>query len=111
MQFVGELIALLGAVAILFSAIGVSRLRIPLSRMHALTTASTVGIVLMAIAAALALPTLNDATSALLAGGIQIVTLPVAANLLARSARRADLDRDGPDSPAATGRSLPSDGA
>ena len=96
MRLAGEIVALIAALAILASAVGVSRLSIPLTRMHALTTASTVGMVLMAFAAVLALPTLNDATSALLAGGLQILTLPVAANLLARSAHRADRRRKAP---------------
>ncbi len=90
MHVAGEILALVAALVTLTSAIGVMRLRIPLSRLHALTAASTVGIVLMAIAAALALPTLNDATSALLAGGLQLLTLPVASNLLARSSHKGE---------------------
>lgn len=94
MHIAGQILALVAALVTLTSAVGVIRLPVPLSRMHALTAASTVGIVLMAIAAALALPTLNDATSAILAGGIQILTLPVASNLLARSSYRADRGAD-----------------
>ena len=89
MRVTGEMLALVGALWTLCAAVGVLRLPSPLSRMHALTLASTVGVTLLAVGAAVALPTLNDATSALLAGGLQILTLPLAANLLARSSHRA----------------------
>ncbi len=49
------------------------------------TKASTVGFGLVAIGAALALPTANDVTSVLLAFGLQLLTLPVAATLIANS--------------------------
>lgn len=94
MRVTGEVLALLGALLALSAAVGVIRLPTPLSRMHALTKASTVGVVLLALGAAFALPTLNDATSALLAGGLQLLTLPVAANLLARSSHRAEQRQD-----------------
>lgn len=82
---IGEIIVLVGAVLTLLSALGVLRFPDVLSRMHALTKASTVGFALMAIGAATTLDSANDVTSALLAAGLQLMTLPVAANLIARS--------------------------
>jgi multicomponent Na+:H+ antiporter subunit G len=86
----GQALALFGAVLTLLAAIGVVRFPDVLSRMHALTKASTLGFVLVAVGAALELPTANDATSALLAAGLQILGLPVAANLIARTTYLAE---------------------
>ena len=82
---IGQAIALSGAVLTLLSAVGVVRFPDVLSRMHALSKASTVGFLLVAVGAALQLETANDVTTALLAAGLQILTLPVGANLIARS--------------------------
>ena len=87
---VGQAIALGGAVLTLLAAIGVLRFPDVLARMHALTKASTLGFVLVAVGAACGLHTANDITSVLLAAGLQIVTLPVAANLIARSTYLAE---------------------
>lgn len=86
----GQILALAGAVLTLLAAVGVVRFPDVLSRMHALTKASTLGFVLVAVGAAFELRTANDITSALLAAGIQILTLPVAATLIARSTYLAD---------------------
>lgn len=82
---IGELVTLAGAVLILLSAIGVVRFPDALARMHALTKASTVGVVLVAVGAAFVLPTANDITSALAAALLQILTLPISASLIARA--------------------------
>ena len=82
---IGTLIALGGAVLILLSAVGVVRFPDALARMHALTKASTVGVVLVAVGAAFVLPTANDVTSALAAALVQILALPIGASLIARA--------------------------
>ena len=82
---IGTLIALGGAVLILLSAVGVVRFPDALARMHALTKASTVGVVLVAVGAAFVLPTANDVTSALAAALLQILALPISASLIARA--------------------------
>jgi multicomponent Na+:H+ antiporter subunit G len=82
---IGELLALAGALLTLLSAVGVVRFPDALTRMHALTKASTVGLGLVAIGAALVLPTANDITSALLAAVLYIVTLPISASMMARA--------------------------
>jgi multicomponent Na+:H+ antiporter subunit G len=87
---IGQVLALVGAVLTLLAAVGVLRFPDVLSRMHALTKASTLGFVLVAVGTAAELHTANDITSALLAAGLQILTLPVAANLIARSTYLAE---------------------
>jgi multicomponent Na+:H+ antiporter subunit G len=87
---IGQTIVLVGAVLTLLSGVGVVRFPDVLSRMHALSKASTVGFVLVAVGVALELDTANDVTTALLAAGLQILTLPVAANLIARSTYMAE---------------------
>lgn len=82
---IGQSIALAGAILTLLSGVGVVRFHDALARMHALSKASTVGFVLVAVGVALELDTANDVTTALLAAGLQILTLPVGANLIARS--------------------------
>ena len=56
-----------------------------LPRMQALTKASTIGVVLVAVGAAFVLPTANDITSALAAALLQLLTLPIGASLIARA--------------------------
>jgi len=82
---IGEIITLAGAILILLSAIGVVRFPDVLARMQALTKASTIGVVLVAIGAAFVLPTANDITSAIAAAVLQLLTLPIAASLIARA--------------------------
>jgi multicomponent Na+:H+ antiporter subunit G len=82
---IGEAIALGGAVLILLSAVGVMRFGDVLSRMHALTKGSTIGVLLVAVGSAFVLPTANDITSALAAALLQLMTLPIAASLIARA--------------------------
>jgi multicomponent Na+:H+ antiporter subunit G len=97
---IGEAFVLCGAVLTLLSGIGVVRFPDPLSRMHALTKASTVGFGLIAIGSCLNMTNANDITSVLLAAGLQFLTLPVAATLIARStywARRIPVELDGED--------------
>ena len=97
---IGEAIMVLGAALTLISAIGVVRFPDPLTRMHALTKASTIGFVLVAIGACINMSNANDITSVLLAAGLQLLTLPVAATLIGYStywARRIPVHLDGAD--------------
>jgi multicomponent Na+:H+ antiporter subunit G len=86
---IGELITLVGAVLVLLAAVGVVRFPDVLTRMQALTKASTVGVVLVAVGSVWLLPTWNDDTSAIAAALLQLLTLPISASLLARAAYRA----------------------
>ncbi len=85
MTVIGQAIVLLGALLVLLGAVGVVRFPDALTRMHALTKASTIGVAFVAIGAAFVLPSANDLTSALGAAVLQLLTLPISASLLARS--------------------------
>lgn len=80
-----EAVALLGCVLTLLSGLGVLRFSDVLERSHALTKASTLGLVFVLLAAAWHLDDRNDVTSLVLAGALQIITMPVGANLLNRA--------------------------
>jgi multicomponent Na+:H+ antiporter subunit G len=82
---IGQLITLAGAVLILLSAIGVVRFPDVLARMQALTKASTIGVVFVAVGSVFVLPTANDITSAIAAAVLQLMTLPIAVSLIARA--------------------------
>lgn len=82
---IGQLLALLGAALVLISGIGVLRFEDSLSRLHALTKASTLGVVLVFLGAAIVLDSRDDWTSLLLAAAMQSMTSPIAASLISRS--------------------------
>jgi multicomponent Na+:H+ antiporter subunit G len=86
---IAEALVLAGAALILVSALGVARFDDVLTRMHALAKASTLGVVLALLGAAIGLSHPNDVTSVVLALGLQLLTSPVSANLLARATYRA----------------------
>jgi len=81
----GEALALLGCVLVLLAAVGVARFPDVLTRMHALSKATTLGLLVVLIGAAIGVDTFNDVTSLLLAGALQVLTAPVGANLIARA--------------------------
>ena len=83
---IGELLALAGAVLILLAGLGVVRFDDPLARMHALAKASTLGLLLIVAGAAVNLHTLNDVTSAVLAGILHVLASPPASNMVSRAA-------------------------
>ena len=82
---IGELLALFGAVLILLSAVGVVRFGDPLARLHALAKASTLGVLLVLIGAAVNLREINDITSVVLAGLLHLLASPPASNMLSRA--------------------------
>ena len=87
---IGQALALLGCLLTLLAAVGVVRFPDVLARMHALTKASTLGLVLVVVGGAVTLDHPNDVTSLLLAGALQVLTLPVAANMMSRATYRAE---------------------
>lgn len=89
-MIVAEVLMLVGAALILLGAIGVVRFRDVLARMHALSKASTLGLVLVLVGTGVGLHTANDVTFVLLAGFIQVLTSPVGANLISRATYRAE---------------------
>lgn len=86
---IAQLILLAGACLTLLAAIGMVRFHDAMTRMHALAKASTAGLVLALIGAAVGLTALNDITFVVLAAVFQIVTAPVATQLLSRATARA----------------------
>lgn len=82
---IGEVVILIGSVLILISAIGVIRFPDALTRMHALSKASTLGVSLALAGAALAMSRLDDVMSLTFAAGLQAFTNPVASTLLTRA--------------------------
>ena len=74
----------------MFFPVGVLRFRGVLARMQALTKASTLGVVLVLLGGAVTLDHPNDVTSLLLAAALQVLTMPVGANLLSRATYRAE---------------------
>ena len=73
---IGELLALLGALLVLLSAIGVVRFDDVLARLHALAKASTLGVLLVLFGAAVNLGDLNDITSVVLAAVLHLLASP-----------------------------------
>ncbi len=86
----GEVRARVGATLTLLAAVGVVRFPEAMARMHALTKASTLGVVLVLLGGAVTLDHPNDVTSLLLAAALQVLTMPVGANLLSRATYRAE---------------------
>jgi multicomponent Na+:H+ antiporter subunit G len=80
-----EVVILIGALLVLVAGIGVLRFRPSLARLHALTKASTSGVVLVLFGAAIASDRPNDWTSLLLAALLQLATSPISATLISRS--------------------------
>jgi multicomponent Na+:H+ antiporter subunit G len=87
---VGEVLILLGCLFTLLAGVGVLRFPDVFQRMHALTKASALGLILVLVGAALVIPSINDVTTLALAAFLQILTLPVAANLISRATYRAN---------------------
>ncbi|HNI34005.1 MAG TPA: monovalent cation/H(+) antiporter subunit G [Microthrixaceae bacterium] len=81
----GELLVLVGAILILLSSLGILRFDDVFAQMHFLAKASTLGVVLVLVGAATAMVDPNDWSSLLLAAFLQMLTSPVAGNLIARS--------------------------
>ena len=82
---IGELVALVGCTLVLLSAIGVMRFGDPLARLHALAKASTLGLLLILAGATVNLGSVNDITSAVLAGILHVIVSPPASNMVSRA--------------------------
>lgn len=97
MATVGEVLVLAGCALTLLSGIGVVRFSDVFIRMHALSKASTLGLLLALLGAALVLDHPNDITSLLLAALLHLVTSPIGGNLLARATYRSEGIAEGID--------------
>jgi multicomponent Na+:H+ antiporter subunit G len=85
---IGDVVILGGAVWSLIAGIGLLRLPDVLSRMHAATKPQVLGLLMMLLGVALRLRTADDITTLILVGLFQTWTVPVAAHMIARAARR-----------------------
>lgn len=90
MNTTGQVLVLAGALLMLLAGIGVVRFGDALARMHAVTKASTLGVLLVLVGAAVSLEHPNDVTSLLLAAALQLLTSPVSGNLLSRATYLAE---------------------
>ena len=86
---IGEVFILVGCILTLLAGIGVLRFADVFQRMHALTKASSLGLILVLVGSAVVLSNINDVTSLALAAILQVLTLPVGANLIASAAYQA----------------------
>lgn len=84
-MIVAEIIMVAGAFLVFVSAVGVTRFRDVLARMHALSKASTMGFVGVMVGAALGLDDHHDVALVALAALLQVLTSPISANLMSRA--------------------------
>lgn len=89
-MIVAQALMLAGAVLTLIAAVGVVRFRDVLARMHALSKSSTLGLLLVLAGATIGLRRANDVSFVILAGLLQVLTSPVATNLMGRATYRAE---------------------
>jgi multicomponent Na+:H+ antiporter subunit G len=87
---IGQLVALVGSLLVFLAAVGVVRFDDVLARMHALSKASTLGVLLLLFGAAISLQHPNDVTSLVLAALLQVLVSPPASNLLSRAVYLAE---------------------
>lgn len=87
----GVIVASLGAAWCCVAAVGVVRLPDVFSRLHAATKATTLGLTLVLVGAAIISPSPGVAGKLALAIILQLVTAPVAAHVVGRAAYRAEL--------------------
>jgi multicomponent Na+:H+ antiporter subunit G len=84
----GDVLILGGAVWSLLGGIGLLRLPDVLTRMHAATKPQVLGLLMVLLGTALRLRGADDVTTLILVGLFQTWTVPVAAHMVARAARR-----------------------
>ncbi len=87
-EFVSGVLAIVGASLVLLAGIGVLRFPDLYSRMHAATKATTLGIVVVAIGAAVSLD--SGRAKLLLATAVIFITAPIASHVVGRAAYRAE---------------------
>jgi multicomponent Na+:H+ antiporter subunit G len=83
-----------GAALSAIAGIGVLRLPDVLARMHAATKPATLGLVLLAVGATFAVPSVAEALTLTLVVALQFLTAPAGAHLVGRVAARAGIARD-----------------
>ena len=94
LDLVGALLILLGALLCFGAAVALVRFPDVLGKMHAITKPQVLGLITIAVGIALSLRTWWAAGLCLLVVVLQLMTAPVSANLVARSASRSGLVED-----------------
>lgn len=84
-----EVLLLLGSVLMLLAAVGMIRFGDVLARMHALSKGSNFGLLLALAGGAIGMQRINDISFVILAGVFQMLTAPVATQLIGRATYRA----------------------
>jgi multicomponent Na+:H+ antiporter subunit G len=98
MRVLSDVLIVAGSALAMIGGIGAVRFRDLFSRMHAAAKAPTLGLVLVAIGAAIAIDTLLAYTTLLLVVILQLLSSPVGAHALSRASRRqTPVALDGPD--------------
>jgi len=95
MDTFAEILLVAGSALAMIGGIGVVRFDDLFSRMHAAAKAPTLGLILVAIGAAIEIGTVLAATTLVLVVILQLLTSPVGAHALSRASRRQmtiDLD-------------------
>lgn len=88
MRVMSEVLVVVGAAWSLLAAIGVLRFEDVYSRMHAATKSTTLGLLLVLVAAAIRLEP-GEAAKVLLAGGLLFLTAPIGAHLVGRAVHKS----------------------
>ncbi|MVA75223.1 Na+/H+ antiporter subunit G [Auraticoccus sp. F435] len=101
LDIAGLVCLLLGSLLCLTAAIGVLRFGDLLTRMHAGTKPQVLGLLLVLLGVGLRLRTGIDMGMIVLIGLFQLLTVPVAAQLVARAAARTGQKRSEPPPPGA----------
>ena len=80
---------LLASALALVTAIGLQRFDSVFARIHPVTKAITLGVVIVCIAAAIRVDDAGNTAKLLLVAGFQIITAPIASHMVARAAYRS----------------------
>lgn len=80
---IADIITLLGSLCFLIASIGLLRMPDSLARVHAATKASSLGVILLLVAAAIKFPTTGDILMAMLILILVLLTAPMAAQSIA----------------------------
>lgn len=91
MTVLGALAATTGSLLTLLAGIGLLRLRDPLSRLHAVAKAATLGVGFTLLGTVLLRPSVGVVVKAALTLGFLLFVTPISGHLVARAAYRAGL--------------------
>ncbi len=98
MQIVGGIFMVVGGLLTMIGGIGVIRFGDLMSRVHAAAKAPTLGLLLVAIGAAIEIGTGEAVATLVLVVVLQLLTSPVATHVLARASYgQVDIELDGND--------------